>query len=321
MRARTRWPPRHDSTGKPIRGDTRGAENRLWSRQLFACPAGCNVPRISVLVPTYNREKTIEACLRSALDAPFRDLEVLVADNASTDGTVAIVERIAADDERVKLVVHGRNLGPVPNWKSLLERASAPLVHWLWSDDLVEPAFYGDMLDGMARHGAQLGVCAARIFDDEEGWTQITGSLERSNWPAQDYLRVALRGSTATLVSPCAALLSTESCRRHFYDAIPGRLGNECVRRAVGPDALLILGAALDAERVYVQGEPLVRFRHHTGSITASSGNALDALYAYARLWWSRKNGLPIAWGSRDAARLAASGRLAEAFLPGSSRT
>lgn len=274
------------------------------------------MPRISVLVPTYNRQATIEACLRSALDASFQDLEVLVADNASTDDTVAIVRRIAADDERVKLVVHGENLGAIANWKSLLDRATSPLVHWLWSDDLVEPTFYADLLEGMARHDAQLGLCAARVFNEVEGWTQIVCSLQRNTWPAREYLQFALCGTVDTLVSPCAALLSRESCRRHFYDALPGRLGRECVRRAAGPDALLILGAAFDAKNVYVQGEPLVRFRHHAQSITVTEGRSLDALYAYARLWWARKHRLPLAWGARDLLRLTRSGRLADAVLP-----
>lgn len=279
------------------------------------------MPRVSVLVPTYNREATLEECLRSALDAPFRDLEVLVADNASVDGTTAIVERIAASDPRVRLVVHDRNRGAIGNWKTLLERASGEFVHWLWSDDVVEPDFYGDMLSGMETHRAGIGVCAARVFDDVAGWTQIIGSLRGPVWTRDDYLRLCLLGTATTIVSPCAALLPTESCRRHFHDALPGPLGRDCIRRAVGPDLLMLLGATADAERVYVQGEPLVRFRQHQHSITVQEGERADTLYAFARVWWSNRNGIPLSWNRKDLVRLLKSRSARDTMLSGLRRS
>jgi hypothetical protein len=262
------------------------------------------MPRISVLVPAYNRRDTVVACLRSALDGDFQDLEVIVSDNCSTDGTAEAVDEICTRDARVTLVRQERNLGPLPNWRACLDRATAPLTHWLWSDDLVDRNFYSTLLAGMERRQAQMAVCAARIFDPVEGWWYISNSLPDWARTGLDYVQLSLRGNT-TLVSPAAALLPTEACRRHFTTSIPVIGGLDCNRRAIGCDVAMMLGAALESRSVYTHPEPLAHFRFHGTSITARTAVSVSVShYCHARMWWSRRNRLPRAWNKLDALRL-----------------
>lgn len=67
-------------------------------------------PMVSVIVPVYNAEQTIRRCVASILDQQFTDLELLLVDDGSTDGSGAICDEFAARDARVT-AIHQKNAG------------------------------------------------------------------------------------------------------------------------------------------------------------------------------------------------------------------
>ena len=67
--------------------------------------------KVSVLVPVYNGEAFLAECLESVLAQDFADMEILIADDASTDGSAAMVERYAAKDSRIRWWKNPDNLG------------------------------------------------------------------------------------------------------------------------------------------------------------------------------------------------------------------
>ncbi|MDQ1632348.1 MAG: hypothetical protein QOC80_2320 [Frankiaceae bacterium] len=94
---------------------------------------------VSVCVPVWNREDVLEQTLTSILEQTFDDLEVLVLDNASTDGSRTVAERVARRDSRVRVFVNMENIGGWPNHRRLLELASGRYVKFCNSDDLLSP--------------------------------------------------------------------------------------------------------------------------------------------------------------------------------------
>jgi glycosyltransferase involved in cell wall biosynthesis len=69
---------------------------------------------ISVIIPVYNREHLIGECLRSVLGQTHKNLQVILIDDGSTDGTVEICKEFEASDSRVKLLQPGPGAYPVP---------------------------------------------------------------------------------------------------------------------------------------------------------------------------------------------------------------
>ena len=68
-------------------------------------------PQVTLAMPVYNGEKYIAISIRSVLDQDFRDFELIITDNASTDETEAICRELAARDPRIRYVRNERNLG------------------------------------------------------------------------------------------------------------------------------------------------------------------------------------------------------------------
>ena len=94
-------------------------------------------PKVSILVPVYNRVDMIKDCVDSALSQDYLDLEVIVSDNCSTDGTWELCWRLYSDHPKVKLCRNASNVGPVLNWLCAARAATGQYVKILFSDDLL----------------------------------------------------------------------------------------------------------------------------------------------------------------------------------------
>ena len=91
------------------------------------------IGKVSVVIPTYNREKTILRAIQSVLDQTYKDFEVIVIDDGSTDGTVDIVNSI--EDDRVKYVVLEQNGGPSKARNTGVQIAEGEWIAFQDSDD------------------------------------------------------------------------------------------------------------------------------------------------------------------------------------------
>lgn len=124
-------------------------------------------PRVSVLMPVRDSERYLRSACESILHQTLRDLELVVLDNGSVDGSVAIVEALATDDDRVRLI--SQEWRPlIESRNQLLQTAQAPIVAWMDSDDISHPRRLEIQL-AMLEESPDL-VCvggAARVIDPE----------------------------------------------------------------------------------------------------------------------------------------------------------
>lgn len=95
-------------------------------------------PPVTVGLPVYNGEKHLPATLKRLLGQTCGDFELLIADNASTDGTEEICREAAAQDARVRFVRHEKNRGALGNFNFVAEQARSPLFRFASHDDLVD---------------------------------------------------------------------------------------------------------------------------------------------------------------------------------------
>jgi glycosyltransferase involved in cell wall biosynthesis len=96
---------------------------------------------VSIGMPVYNGGAYLEVAVESLLRQTYRDFDLLIADNASTDDTPEVAARLAARDRRVRFVRNDRNIGATANFRRVLDEATGPYFKWACADDWCAPDF------------------------------------------------------------------------------------------------------------------------------------------------------------------------------------
>ena len=93
-------------------------------------------PRLSIGLPVYNGEKYLAESLDALLGQTYDDFELIISDNASTDGTATICRRYIKQDSRIRYIRQPRNIGAAPNHNFILGQAKGELFKWAAADDV-----------------------------------------------------------------------------------------------------------------------------------------------------------------------------------------
>src|ERR1700754_708341 len=109
--------------------------------------SGETVPTISVGMPVYNGERYLRDTIGAILAQTFTDFELIISDNASTDGSSAICAEFAQRDPRIRYVRQEINRGAAANFRYVLDAARAPFFVWAGADDMRSPDFLAVNLD------------------------------------------------------------------------------------------------------------------------------------------------------------------------------
>jgi len=96
---------------------------------------------VSIGLPTYNRVRSFEQALNSARAQDYEPLEIVISDNASTDGTGAFCEDVAATDSRIRYIRQSSNRGSTANFRAVLAEARGEFFMWLGDDDWMDPTY------------------------------------------------------------------------------------------------------------------------------------------------------------------------------------
>jgi glycosyltransferase involved in cell wall biosynthesis len=125
--------------------------------------------KVSIIVTAYNIEPYIDQCLRSVAEQTLPDLEVIVVDDGSTDGTARRIRDFAATDPRfVPVLLPTNSPGGVATAANAgLDRATAPWVGFVDGDDYVEPTMVASLLAAAEGHDTDLAMCQYREVTDE----------------------------------------------------------------------------------------------------------------------------------------------------------
>ncbi len=122
---------------------------------------------VSIILPVYNGEKTIDKCVRSVFGQTYRDWELVIVNDGSQDRTDAICDSLAEQDQRVH-VLHKDNGGVVRARAFGLERAAGEYVAFVDSDDTLETDTLEKMVDAARMHSADIVSCGYRETHEDK---------------------------------------------------------------------------------------------------------------------------------------------------------
>ncbi|HEV7648319.1 MAG TPA: glycosyltransferase [Actinophytocola sp.] len=109
-------------------------------------------PRLTIGLPVYNGQNYLAESMDALLAQTYTDFELVVSDNASTDGTEEICRRYAAADQRIRYIRQPHNIGAVPNHNFVLGKARGELFKWAAHDDLYGPELLARCVEALDEH-------------------------------------------------------------------------------------------------------------------------------------------------------------------------
>lgn len=143
-------------------------------------------PVVSVGLPVFNGEAYLAHAIDSILSQDFGDLELIISDNSSTDGTGDLCRSYVSRDPRVRYFRNERNMGPVWNYNRVFELSSGKYYMWAAHDDYWEPEY--------------LRVCVEALEKDAK--VVLAGTLCRCIDPLTDVVIVVDTGLSTAGLSP-----------------------------------------------------------------------------------------------------------------------
>jgi len=144
------------------------------------------MPKVSVIMTTYNGEKYVAKAIQSILNQTLKDFELVVVDDGSTDNTVSIIKKLRDQDPRIQFFQNEKNQGISFSTNRAIEKSVAPYIAPLDQDDIAEPNRLQIEFDFMEKHPD---------FGFVGGWTSLIDEYDRS-------LRVTYKSTLTPLMIP-----------------------------------------------------------------------------------------------------------------------
>lgn len=126
---------------------------------------------VSVVIPTYNRGYTIERAIRSVINQSYKNLEIIIIDDASTDNTREIISRI--NDNRIKYIAHNQRKGPSSARNTGIKTSCGEFISFLDSDDEYLPDKIERSLEVIRNKSLRIGMVASLYYIIENGRERI----------------------------------------------------------------------------------------------------------------------------------------------------
>ena len=119
---------------------------------------------VSIVIPVYNVKKYLSRCIDSIISQTYHNLEILLIDDGSTDGSAHICDEYASKDNRIR-VVHKKNGGVSSARNTGLELAKGDYIGFVDSDDYIHPNMYQVLVNNIEIENADIAICG---FYDEK---------------------------------------------------------------------------------------------------------------------------------------------------------
>jgi glycosyltransferase involved in cell wall biosynthesis len=231
-------------------------------------------PKISVIVPIYNQAQFIRETVDSVLGQGYPNLELVLSDDGSTDGTTDILRAYAASEpDRVKVVASEENTGIAGAFNRALAAHTGEYIAWLGGDDVMLPGKLDRQVAALRARPDAIGCCHdADVFDSDSG--RSYGRFSE----VYNGRRGVRDGGVELLLDPAYMMLPSTMMVRS--SAVDGLRFDKRIR--VSNDWLFDIELFRRGQIVGLD-DVLARYRRHQRNVTSQTSDALeDALVVLA---------------------------------------
>lgn len=248
------------------------------------------MPLVSLGVPVWNGAKYLHDALHSIQAQTFRDFEVLISDNDSTDATREIAERFCREDPRFRLVRQPRNIGASANFNHVFAHTTGALFKWQAYDDVLAPDFLercvGALTTGPGRE-AVLAYTGTQLIDERAAPLRVYDSATRKGGASASARLSELIGpgdprqSLLHMCFPVFGLIRRSALER-----------TNLIANMPRSDQLLLVELALLGSFAEIEAPLFLRREHDDGSVIAAERAATGPeLERRLAAWFDPKRG------------------------------
>lgn len=219
-----------------------------------------DLPLVSVVMANYRSARFLRDAIDSVLKQTMTDLELIIVDDVSNDGSLQIIEEYIEHDSRVRLIALSQNLGPSGARNRGLEEARGEWIAIVDSDDHIHPERFKILIAAAERDGADLVADDLLIFDDSG--SEVTTMLNRDTegfWVGEaEFIRANSLYSSGPVLGYCKPLIRRSALAETRYDTT----------LRIGEDFDLILRLLFAGCKFKIYPDLLYFYRKHSGSIS-----------------------------------------------------
>ena len=211
---------------------------------------------LTVVVPVYNVREYLERCFSSVTGQDYRNMEIILVDDGSTDGSGQLCDELAGRDNRVR-VIHKENGGLGSARNAGMDNAKGEILSFIDSDDWIEPGMYTTMVGLMRKDRSQIAACGIQRVTERGEISYYNDDLdERAVYSTEEALRELPRNER----------LSNSMCNKLFRrETMDGLRINEQIAYEDNPYTPRCIARA---ERVSYTAEPFYCYFERAGSIS-----------------------------------------------------
>lgn len=255
--------------------------------------------KISVIVPVYNVAPYLKECVNSVIGQTLSDLEIILIDDGSTDGSGAICDGYAQKDDRIK-VIHKPNGGLSEARNAGLDIATGEYIGFVDSDDYIDTDMYEILYHNAINLKADISMCCDRRVPHQAGDYNFNEN-KVSVWESKEEMIREIFLARRTVVAVCLKIFHRNIFRQTRF---PVGMTTE--------DAYILLDTLRDCHRMAFQKISKYNYRRRQGSIvlqTTYSDTILDLVRVYERNYDIIKKEYPslmavgeyrLFWGLRE---------------------
>ena len=204
-------------------------------------------PLVSIIVPVYNLIDYLDRCVESLLGQTCKEIEIILVDDGSTDGSGARCDEYAGKDARIK-VIHKANGGLVSAWKRGLKESTCPYVSFVDGDDWIDTGMIEDLLT--FAKGGDREIISCDYLIEQPGEIRAVyqglaaGEYDRNQLEKLVFPKLLGNENRMVCLSRCMKLISRELIEKNAH------YSEEDLR--MGEDVAVMLPTLLDCDRLVV---------------------------------------------------------------------
>ena len=187
-------------------------------------------PLVTIGIPNYNYASYLHECISSVINQTYKNIEILISDNASTDNSVEVIKSF--NDPRIRYWVNDENLGVYPNWDLLVKEAKGEYFKILQSDDYIEPTYVEECVENLIKFDAGSVFTGCRIIginkpeikldevNDNEIWIPTKEELSTKIISLTKFVHPTIGLYKKNIIEDEIVIIFTMSFNYNFYIAL-----------------------------------------------------------------------------------------------------